>query len=126
MRRRAPASLLAACALGVVLGADALRATIELWRLGATPDLVALARGGALVAVGLACALTRNALLALAQVALAIWVYTDLAPVVGDALATGFAHARLWLRPMPLAALAFFPLAFFGWRALVRAKGGLS
>jgi hypothetical protein len=27
----------------------------------------------------------------------------------------------MWLRPLPLAAFAFFPLAFFAWRALARA-----
>lgn len=119
---RPPSALLAACALGALLGADALRGALEISRLGGGPQAVALARGAALLACALLCALTRHRLAALAQVALSVWVYADLAPVVGDVFASGFAHARIWLRPLPLAALAFFPLAFFGWRALERAR----
>ncbi len=118
---KAPASLLAACALGALLGADALRCALEVARLGGELDALAIARGVALVGIAVACALTRRTLLALAQTALALWVYSDLAPVIGDIAAHGFARLTMWLRPLPFAALAFFPLAFFGWRALVRA-----
>lgn len=118
--RSLPLSLLLACALGALLGADALRGALLGARLGGELDAVALARGIALVGVALGCAWTRRSLLALAQVALALWVYTDLAPVVGEIVASGFAHARFWLRPLPIAAFAFFPSAFFGWRALAR------
>ena len=118
---KAPPSLLAACALGAVLGADALRSALESARLGGEFDALALARSAALLVVALACALTRRPLLAFVQTALALWVYSDLAPVVGDIVANGFRHLTMWLRPLPLAALAFFPLAFFGWRALARA-----
>lgn len=116
-----PASLLAACALGALLGADALRGALESAQLGAEVEALALARGAALLACALATALTRRAFLALAQTALALWVYTDLAPVVGETIASGFAHVHMWLRPLPLAALVFFPCAFFGWRSLARA-----
>ena len=105
-----------------MLGADALRSALEVARLGGELDGLAVARGAALVAVALACALLRRPLLALAQAALALWVYSDLAPVVGDIAAHGFKHLTMWLRPLPLAALAFFPLAFFGWRALARSS----
>jgi hypothetical protein len=103
-----------------VLGADALHSAFEVARLGGELETVAVARGAALVGVALACALMRRQLLALAQAALALWVYSDLAPVLGDVAAHGFKHLSMWLRPLPLAALAFFPLAFFGWRALAR------
>jgi hypothetical protein len=116
---RRPAALLAACAVGLVLGADALLRARELRALGALEPL-ALARGVALLAVGLALLWRPHARLALAQAALGLWVYVELAPVVGDLAAHGFASLRMWLRPLPLAAFAFFPLAFFGWRALVR------
>jgi len=113
--------LLAACALGAVLGADALRSALETARLGGELEALTLARGAALIAIALACVLTRRAPLAFAQTALALRVYSDLAPVVGDLAANGFTHLTMWLRPLPLAALAFFPLAFLGWRGLVRA-----
>ena len=120
--RRAPALLLLACALGVGLGIDVLHGVRELARLGAGLDGLALARGAALVACALGTALSLRPGLALVQVGLALWVYVDLAPVVGELVATRFAQLGLWLRPLPLAAFLFFPLAFFGWRALLRGR----
>jgi hypothetical protein len=114
--------LLAACALGALLGADALRGALEAARLGGGVEALALARGVLLIAVALASAITQRAGLALAQAGLALWVYTDIAPVLGDLAAHGFAGARMWLRPLPIAALTFFPCAFFGWRALARGR----
>ena len=78
------------------------------------------AQGALLIGLGVATALRPRAWLALAQLAVSLWVYAGLAPVVGDLAAHGFANARIWLQPLPLAAFAFFPLAFFGWRALAR------
>jgi len=118
---RRPRVLLAASAVGVVLGADALRRAHELKLLGAF-DPVLNAQGALLIGLGVATALWPRAPLALAQLAVSIWVYAGLAPVVGDLAAHGFAGARIWLQPLPLAAFAFFPLAFFGWRALAREK----
>jgi hypothetical protein len=116
---RRPIALAAACALAVVLGADALRRAWEMHQLGVL-DLAGWLRGGLLAGVALALAWRPRPWLALAQTALALWVYADLAPVVGDLAARGFAGARVWLRPLPIAAFAFFPCAFFGWRALAR------
>lgn len=119
-----PAVLVAACAVGAGLGVDALRRAHELHLLGGF-DLAANLRGALLLGVAAALLWRPRGWLALAQAALALWVYADLAPVVGDLAAHGFADLRLWLRPLPLAAFAFFPLAFFGWRALAR-KGAPS
>jgi hypothetical protein len=118
--RRAPATLLAASALGVALGLDALRGVFEMQRLGAGMDVLGLARGVALVACGLATLVTLRRGVALVQVGLALWVYLDLAPVVGELAAGRFAQLGLWLRPLPVAAFLFFPLAFLGWRSAVR------
>jgi len=114
-----PPPLLAACALGVLLGVDVLQRAHELKLLGAF-DAVMNVQGALLVGVALATAWRPRSWLAFTQVALALWVYAGLAPVVGDLAAHGFANARMWLQPLPLAAFGFFPLAFFGWRALVR------
>ena len=119
--RRRPRVLLAACIVGVTLGADALRRAHELQQLGAF-DPVLNVQGALLIGLGVATALRPRAPLALAQMAVSVWVYAGLAPVVGDLAAHGFASARLWLKPLPLAAFAFFPLAFFGWRALSRGR----
>jgi len=105
----------------VTLGADALRRAHELQQLGAF-DPVLNVQGALLIGLGVATALRPRAPLALAQLAVSVWVYAGLAPVVGDLAAHGFASARLWLKPLPLAAFAFFPLAFFGWRALSRGR----
>lgn len=115
-----PAVLAAACAIGVALGVDALVRARALWALGAFDGLTT-ARGALLVAAGLALLWKPHARLALAQAALALWVYVELAPIVGDLAAHGFAGLGMWLRPLPIAAFAFFPFAFFGWRALARA-----
>jgi hypothetical protein len=117
-----PAALVAACAIGIVLGADALLRAHELYALGAI-DAATTARGLLLVGFGLAVLWRPHARLALAQAALALWVYVELAPVVGDLAAHGFAGLGMWLRPLPIAAFAFFPLSFFGWRALARRAG---
>ncbi|HEU4429761.1 MAG TPA: hypothetical protein VFT98_13450 [Myxococcota bacterium] len=119
--RRRPPVLLAACAVGATLGVDALRRANELRLLGEL-DLVLCVQGALLIGLGVATALRPRAPLALAQLAVALWVYTGLAPVLGDLAAHGFASARIWLQPLPLAAFAFFPLAFFGWRALARGR----
>ena len=119
--RYRPIALIAACGVGAALGVDALLRAHETRLLGGF-DLAANARGVLLLGAALALLWRPRAWLAFAQAGLALWVYTDLAPVVGDLAAHGFANARMWLRPLPLAALAFFPLAFFGWRALSRAS----
>jgi hypothetical protein len=119
--RARPPVLLAACAVAVTLGVDALRRAHELKQLGAF-DPVLNVQGALLIGLGVATALRPRASLALAQAAAALWVYAGLAPVVGDLAAHGFAGARIWLQPLPLAAFAFFPLAFFGWRALARQR----
>jgi hypothetical protein len=119
--RQRPVALLAACGIAAALGSDALLRAYEMWALGGF-DLAASARGALLLAVALALLWRPHPWLALAQAALALWVYADFAPIVGDLAAHGFAGLRMWLRPLPLAAFAFFPLAFFGWRALVRAN----
>ncbi len=116
-----PFALLAACGIAAVLGGDALLRAHEMRALGGF-DLAASARGVLLLGVGIALLWRPHAWLALAQAALALWVYADFAPIVGDLAAHGFAGLRMWLRPLPLAAFVFFPLAFFGWRALVRAN----
>jgi hypothetical protein len=117
--KRRPFALAAACALGLLLGADSLRQAHETHRLGGF-DLAASARGALLVGVALALLWRPRTALALSQAALALWVYADFAPVVGELAAHGFAGLRVWLRPVPLAAFAFFPTAFLGWRALAR------
>jgi hypothetical protein len=122
---RRPAALLIACALGALLGVDALVRAHELKLLGAF-DLAMNAQGALLVLAALGVAWRPRAWLALAQAALALWVYAGLAPIVGDLAANGFANVRLWLRPLPLAAFSFFPLAFFGWRALARENAARS
>jgi hypothetical protein len=116
-----PTTLLVACALGALLGVDALLRAHQLKLLGAL-DLAMNAQGALLVLVALTAACRPRPWLALAQAALALWVYAGLAPIVGDVAAHGFANVRLWLRPMPSAAFAFFPLAFFGWRAVARGR----
>ncbi len=118
--RRRPAVLIVACGIAAALGADALGRALELRALGGF-DLASTARGALLLGSSLALLWRPHAWLALAQAALALWVYTDFAPIVGDLAAHGFADARMWLRPLPLAAFAFFPLAFFSWRSLARA-----
>jgi hypothetical protein len=120
---RRPKLLLAACAIGVTLGVDALRRAHEMKLLGACDPMLNV-QAALLIGLGVATALRPRAPLALAQVAVSLWVYVGLAPVVGDLAAHGFASARLWLRPLPIAAFAFFPVAFFGWRALARGHGG--
>ncbi len=120
---RRPLALWLACTHGVVLGADALSRANELRALGAFDPLATLR---AVLLIGVAAALLGrpHPRLALAQAALALWVYVELAPVVGDLAAHGFAGLALWLRPLPIAAFAFFPLAFFAWRALARSRAG--
>ena len=110
----------AACVAGLVLaGADGFVA-LQVFRAGGGVDAPLAGQGAALLAGVIYLAWARTAPAGLLLAALSLWVYWGMAPVIGQVLTGPPAELPIWLGPVEIVAFAFFPLAFFAWRGLVR------
>ena len=112
----------AAVALALALAAANAEVALQVHRAGGGLDAALAGQGAALLAGAVWLAAERSARAGLALTVLSLWVYWGMAPVIGQVLTGPPSELPIWLGPVEIVAFAFFPVAFFAWRGLVRAE----
>lgn len=115
----------AACGAALLLGAANASVAFQVFQAGGGVDPELAGQATALFAAGCWLVAARVAPAGLALTLVSLWVYWGLAPVVGQVVTGPPEELPLWIGPMEILAFLFFPLAFFGWRGLVRRDAAL-
>lgn len=110
----------AACAAALLLGAANASVAYQVFQAGGGIDPELAGQAAALLAASGWLLAARVAPAGLVLTGVSLWVYWGLAPVVGQVVTGPPEELPLWIGPMEILAFAFFPLAFFAWRGLVR------
>ncbi len=110
----------AACLTGLLLAGANGSVALQVYRAGGGVDPALAGQGMALLAGAVWLAWARTPPAGLVLTGLSLWVYWGMAPVIGQVMTGPVEELPIWLGPFEIVAFAFFPLAFFAWRGLVR------